>query len=61
MQLRLNDVALAGCHDCTEMYQLWIIKKHENAIRKKLIFPLRAIQQNNLAHKDEYRLKTVSA
>ena len=60
VQLQLNDVALAGCHDCTEMYQLWIMEKAENATRRKLISALRAIGQNNVAYNYEQHLKTVS-
>ena len=55
MQLELNNVALAGCHDCTEIYQLWIM---ENTTRRKLIFTLRAIGQNNITHNYEHYLKT---
>ena len=47
VQLELN-ADLAGCHDYTEMYQLWIMKKAENTTQRKLISALRAIQQNNI-------------
>ena len=57
VQLELNKVALAECHDCTEMYQLWIMEKAENATRRKLIFTLRAIGQNNIIHNYEHYLK----
>ena len=60
VQLELNDVTLAGSHDYTKMYQLWIMEKAENATQRKLISALRAIQQNNLAYKYEQHLKTVS-
>ena len=60
VQLELNDVALAGCHDYTEMYQLWIMEKAENATRRKLISALRAVGQNNVAYNYEQNLKTVS-
>ena len=60
VQLELNDVALAGCHDYTEMYQLWIMEKAENATRRKLISALRAVGQNNVAYNYEQHLKTVS-
>ena len=60
VQLELNDVTLAECHDCTEMYQLWIMEKAENATRRKLISALRAIQQNDVAYHYEQHLKTVS-
>ena len=57
IQLQLSDVALAECHDCIEMYQLWIMEKAENATRRQLISALRAIRQNNVAHKYEDYLK----
>ena len=60
VQLELNDTDLAGCHHYTEMYQLWIMEKAENATRRKLISALRAIRQNNIAHNYEHHLKTVS-
>ena len=60
VKLELSDVALAGCHDCTEMYQLWIMDKAQNATRRKLISALRAIGQNNAAYNYEQHLKTVS-
>ena len=60
VQLKLNDVALAGCHNYTELYQLWIMEKAENATRRKLISALRAIQQNNVAYNYEQYLKTLS-
>ena len=59
VQLELNDTALAECRDYTEMYQLWIMEKAENATRRKLISALRAIRQTNVAYKYEQHLKTV--
>ena len=60
VQLELNDMALAESRDCTEMYQLWIMEKAENATRRKLISALRAIGQTNVAYKYEQHLKTSS-
>ena len=60
VQLELNDVDLAGCRNCTEMYQLWIMEKAENATRRKLISALRSIKQNNVAYIYEQHLKTVA-
>ena len=57
VMLKLNDVALAGCHDCTSMYQLWIMEKAGNATRRNLITALRAIGQNNVAFEYEKYLK----
>ena len=57
VQLELNDVALAGCHDCIEMYQLWIMEKAENATRRKLISALKAIGQNYVSYNYEQYLK----
>ena len=59
VQLELNNVALAGCSDCTNMYQLWIQEKAKNATRKNLISALRAIEQNNVAYNYEEHLKTI--
>ena len=59
VQLELNDVALAGCYDCTSMYQLWIMEKTENATRRKLISALRAIGQNSVAYNYEQHLKII--
>ena len=60
VQLGLDGVDLAGCHDCTRMYQLWIQEKADNATRRNLIPALRAIRQNDVAQKYEDHLKTVS-
>ena len=60
VQLELDHVDLAGCHDCASMYQLWIMEKHENATRRNLISALRAIGQTNVAYKYEQYLKIVS-
>ena len=59
VQLKLNNVALGGCHDCTKTYQLWIQEKAENATRRELISALRAIGENNIAYNYEQHLKTV--
>ena len=59
VQLKLNDVDLAECGDCTKMYQLWIREKAENATRRELISALRAIGENNVAYNYEQHLKTV--
>ena len=55
--LELNSEALAGCHDCTSMYQLWIEEKAERATRRSLLDTLRDIGQNNVARKYEEYLK----
>ena len=61
VKLGLSDVTLAGCHDCTSMYQLWIEEKAQNATKKNLLNALRSINQNNVARKyEEYLEKTVS-
>ena len=59
VQLELSDVNLAGCNDCTMMYQLWIQEKAENATRRNLLTGLRAIKQNDVARKYEDHLKTM--
>ena len=60
VQLGLDGVGLAGCHDYTSMYQLWIQEKADNATRRNLISALRAIRQNDVAKRYEDYLKTVS-
>ena len=57
--LELNSVDLAGCNDCTKMYQLWIDEKAENATRRNLLTALRAIRQHDVAGKYENHLKTM--
>ena len=59
VQLELNSVALAGCHDCTSMYQLWIMEKAENVTRRNLLYAFRAIGENNIARKYEDYLETI--
>ena len=60
VQLELKDVALAGCRNCTDMYQLWIMEKAENATRRKLMSALRSIKENNVAYTYEQHLKTAA-
>ena len=57
--LQLDSVKLAGCHDYTSMYQLWIMEKAENATRRNLLVALRDIGQNNVARKYEEYLETI--
>ena len=45
---KLNIVVIDRCSDYTEMYQLRIMEKDEDATRRKLISALRAIPQNNV-------------
>ena len=58
LQLELNPMDLAGCHDCTSMYQLWIMEKAINATRRNLLFALKAIRENAVAHRYEDYLET---
>ena len=37
VQLELSSVALAGCHDYSKMYQLWIMEKAEKTTRNKYL------------------------
>ena len=61
VKLGLDSVDLAGCHDCTSMYQLWIMEKGKRATRRSLLNALRAIRQNNVADVyEEYLNTTVS-
>ena len=61
VKLGLDRVDLDGCHDCTSMYQLWIMQKGKGATRRILLNALRAIRQNNVADVYEDYLKaTVS-
>ena len=58
--LELNSVDLAGCNDCTKMYQLWLQEKAEKATRRKLLGSLMDIRQNDVARKyKEYVHKQV--
>ena len=59
VELGLDNVHLAGCHDCTSMYQLWIMEKGRNATRRNLIITLRAIRKNSVADHYEDYLKTM--
>ena len=58
VKLGLDSVDLAGCHDCTSMYQLWIMEKAREATRRNLLDALSAIRQNNVRIKYEDYLKT---
>ena len=49
--LELNAEDLAGCHDCTRMYQLWLQEKAEKATRRRLLDALTDIRQNDVARK----------
>ena len=44
VKLGLDCVDLAGCHDCTSMYQLWIMEKAREATRRNLLDVLSAIR-----------------
>ena len=57
--LGLTGVALAECHDCTSMYQLWIMEKGRSSTRRSLLDALRAIRQNNVADAYEDYLETI--
>ena len=57
--LQLDSVNLAECHDCTSMYQLWIMEKARDATRRNLLNALSAIRQNNVAMKYKDYLKTI--
>ena len=57
--LQLDSVKLVECHDCTSMYQLWIMEKARDATRRNLLNALSAIRQNNVAMKYKDYLKTI--
>ena len=59
VQLQLDSVDLAGCHDCTSMYQLWIMQKAREATRRSLLVALKAIKQNDIERIYEDYLKTM--
>ena len=59
VQLGLDRVDLAECHDYTSMYQLWFEEKAREATRRNLLDALRAIRQNNVVIKYEDYLKTL--
>ena len=60
VELQLDSVALAGCTDCTRMYQLWIMEKARKATRRNLLTALHALKLNAIIMKYEDYLKTVS-
>ena len=55
--LELNSVALAGCNDCTSMYQLWIQEKGHDATRRNLLVALKDIREKNVADNYEKYLE----
>ena len=59
VQLQLDSVDLAGCQDCTSMYQLWIMQKAREATRRSLLAALSAIRQNDVGKTYEDYLKTL--
>ena len=59
VKLGLDSVDLAGCHDYTSMYQLWIMEKAREATRRNLLDALSAIRQNNVRIKYEDYLKSI--
>ena len=59
VQLGLDIVDLAKCHDYISMYQLWIQEKAEKATRRNLLTALRAIRQNVIAKSYEDYLRTM--
>ena len=60
VELQLDSVALAGCRDCTSMYQLWIMEKARKATRRNLLHALHALKLNAIIQEYEDYLKTVS-
>ena len=58
VKLGLDSVDLAGCCNCTRMYQLWIMEKGKSAMRRCLLDALRAIRQKDVADAYEDYLKT---
>ena len=58
VKLGLDSVDLAGCRNCTRMYQLWIMEKGKSAMRRCLLDALRAIRQKDVADAYEDYLKT---
>ena len=61
VQLQLDSIYLAGSHDYTSMYQMWIMEKGNNATRRNLLIALRAIGENGVANLYEKYLKTMVA
>ena len=55
--LELDNVKLAGCHDCTRMYQLWIQEKGHDATRRNLLVALKDIREKNVADNYEKYLE----
>ena len=60
IQLELDNTKLKGCNgDLSRVYDLWIQEKAENATRRNLLVALKAIEQNDVAHRYEEYLKTL--
>ena len=59
VKLELNNMDLAGCQDCTSMYQLWIEEKAKGATRRSLLAALSAIRLNDIARKYREYLETM--
>ena len=59
VQLQLDSVYLAGCYVYTNMYQIWIMEKGNNATRRNLLNALRAIRENRVANLYEKYLQTM--
>ena len=55
--LKLDSVALAGCRDYTDMYQLWIMEKAREATRRNLLNALYALKLKAIVQKYEDYLK----
>ena len=57
VELKLDSVALAGCNDCTSMYQLWLMEKAREATRRNLLNALHALKLNAIIQTYEDHLK----
>ena len=51
--------SIAGCHDCTRMYELWLQKKAEKATKRKLLEALMDITLNDVAKKYKEHIEKV--
>ena len=57
VELQLDSVTLAGCTDCTSMYQLWLMQKAKTATRRNLLTALHARKLGAIIQKYENYLK----
>ena len=59
VELKLYDVKLGQCTNCTDMYQWWLQEKNKQATRRNLIDALRDIKLTTVADNYVAHLQTI--